>query len=53
MIATDLFDYSLMAVCSLAIPGAIPGNITGYWIGRKTGPILYRCNKPIIEISLL
>lgn len=42
MIATNLFDYSLLAVCSLATLAAVLGNITGYWIGRKTGAMLYR-----------
>jgi membrane-associated protein len=42
MIATSLFDYSLLSVCSLATLGAVLGNMTGYWIGLKTGPALYR-----------
>jgi membrane-associated protein len=41
LIATDLFDHSLMMVCSLGILASVVGNITGYSIGYKTGPMLY------------
>jgi len=40
LIATGSFDHTLFTVCSLLIIAAILGNITGYWFGRKTGPLL-------------
>lgn len=42
LIATDLFDHSLMMVCGLGILASVAGNITGYSIGYKTGTVLYR-----------
>src|SRR6476646_10493691 len=35
ILGTDLFTS-----CSLLIVAAILGNITGYWLGFKTGPLL-------------
>src|SRR5204863_9561014 len=40
-VATVGLDYSLFIVCCLLILAAVLGNITGYWFGRKTGPLLY------------
>jgi membrane-associated protein len=40
-VATGGLDYSMFIVCSLLIFAAVIGNITGYWFGRKTGPLLY------------
>lgn len=42
LIATGLFEHSLFALCSLSIIASVLGNITGYVIGYKTGPLLYR-----------
>ena len=40
-VATGGLDYSMFIVCSLLIFAAVLGNISGYWFGRKTGPLLY------------
>lgn len=40
--ATGVMPYSLITVCLLLTLAAIAGNSTGYWIGRKTGPLLYK-----------
>lgn len=40
-VATGGLDYSLFLVCCLLIAASVLGNITGYWFGRKTGPLLY------------
>jgi membrane-associated protein len=40
-VATDGLHYSIFIVCSLLILASVLGNITGYWFGRKTGPLLY------------
>ena len=42
LIATGSFDYSLLTVISLLTLATILGNITGYWFGRKAGPLLYK-----------
>lgn len=42
LIATDHFDHFLATVCISAILAAILGNITGYWIGQKAGPMLFK-----------
>ena len=34
-------QYDIFTVCSLLILASILGNITGYWFGWKTGPLLY------------
>ncbi len=41
-IATGDLPYSFLTVCILLVFASILGNITGYWFGRKTGPVLYR-----------
>ncbi len=40
-IATGGLHYSIVTVCVLLIAASVMGNITGYWFGRKTGPLLY------------
>ncbi|MEP7374208.1 MAG: VTT domain-containing protein [Chitinophagaceae bacterium] len=40
-VATGGLHYSMFSVCSLLILASVLGNITGYWFGRKTGPLLY------------
>ncbi|WP_349318632.1 VTT domain-containing protein [Chitinophaga sp. MM2321] len=42
LVATGLLDDGLVTVCGLATLAAVLGNLTGYWIGRKAGPLLYR-----------
>src|SRR6186997_1268125 len=39
--ATGELQYDIFTVCSLLILASILGNLTGYWFGRKTGPLLY------------
>jgi membrane-associated protein len=39
--ATGGLQYDIFNVCSLLIPASILGNLTGYWFGWKTGPLLY------------
>lgn len=34
--------YDIFTICGLLIPAAILGNLTGYLIGRKAGPLLYK-----------
>ena len=40
-IATGGLHYSIFTVCVLLIAASVLGNITGYWFGRQTGPLLY------------
>ena len=40
--ATGDLHYDIYTTCSLLILASVMGNITGYWFGRKTGPLLYR-----------
>ena len=40
--ATGILHYDIATICSLLIFAAVLGNITGYWFGRKTGPLLYK-----------
>ena len=39
--ATGELQYDIFTVCSLLILASILGNLTGYWFGWKTGPLLY------------
>lgn len=39
--ATGGLQYDIFTVCSLLILASILGNLTGYWFGWKTGPLLY------------
>ena len=41
LVASGSLHHSLFTVCLVLIAGSILGNLTGYWIGRKTGPLLY------------
>ena len=40
--ATGELQYDIFTVCSLLILASVLGNLTGYWFGWKTGPLLYR-----------
>ena len=40
--ATGGLQYNVFTVCSLLILASLLGNLTGYWFGRKTGPLLYK-----------
>ena len=39
--ATGELQYDIFTVCSLLILASILGNLTGYWFGWKTGPLLF------------
>jgi len=39
--ATGGLQYDIFTVCSLLILASIAGNLTGYWFGWKTGPLVY------------
>ena len=41
-VSSGTLNYNVITVCSLLIAAAILGNITGYWFGKKTGPLLYK-----------
>lgn len=40
--ASGLLKYNIIWVCAFLTLAALLGNITGYWFGRKTGPLLYK-----------
>jgi membrane-associated protein len=39
--ATGDLQYNIFTVCNLLILASVLGNLTGYWFGWKTGPLLY------------
>jgi membrane-associated protein len=41
-IAVGSLHYDLFTICSLLTLAAVLGNMTGYWFGRKAGPLLYK-----------
>jgi membrane-associated protein len=38
--ANGSFQYHILVVCALCAVAAVAGNVTGYWIGRRTGYLL-------------
>lgn len=42
LIANGSFNHSLFTLCAMGTLASLLGNITGYAIGYKTGPLLYR-----------
>jgi len=40
--ATGGLQYDVFTICILLILASVLGNLTGYWFGWKTGPLLYR-----------
>lgn len=42
LIATGGFKHNLLLVFALLSLAGVAGNITGYWFGKKTGPLLYK-----------
>lgn len=40
--ATGGLQYDVVTICILLILASVLGNLTGYWFGWKTGPLLYR-----------
>ena len=41
LVATGAMDHNIVTVCSLLVAASFLGNMTGYWFGKKTGPMLY------------
>lgn len=41
-VATGKLDVNISVLVFSLIIAAIAGNFTGYWFGRKTGPVLYK-----------
>jgi len=41
-VAAGSLHYNLFTICSLLTLASMLGNTTGYWFGRKTGPLLYK-----------
>jgi len=41
-VATGSLHYNLFTICSLLTLASMLGNLTGYWFGSKTGPLLYK-----------
>ena len=39
--ATGDLQFDILTVCGLLILASVLGNLTGYWFGWKTGPLLY------------
>lgn len=39
--ATGVLHYHISVVCGLLILASVLGNLTGYWFGRRVGPLLY------------
>jgi membrane-associated protein len=39
--ATGVLDYDIFTICILLTIASIAGNLTGYWFGWNTGPLLY------------
>jgi len=42
LVSTGFIDTNIAIVCLLITVAAIAGNITGYWIGYKAGPSIFR-----------
>src|SRR4051812_32120793 len=41
-IATGQLHYNIFTLCSCLVVACVLGCCTGYWFGRKTGPLLYK-----------
>ena len=41
-VAMGSLHYNLFSICGLLMLASLLGNATGYWFGRKTGPMLYK-----------
>jgi membrane-associated protein len=42
LVSTGFIDTNIAIVCLLISIAAVAGNLTGYWIGRKAGPAVFR-----------
>lgn len=40
--ASGEIEYNVFIVCGLLIVASILGNLSGYWFGKKAGPLLYK-----------
>jgi membrane-associated protein len=40
--AGNNWSYSIVTTCVFLAVAGVLGNVTGYWFGRTTGPLLYR-----------
>lgn len=40
--ARGVLHYDVFTICIVLIIASIAGNLTGYWFGWKTGPLLYK-----------
>jgi membrane-associated protein len=40
--STGVLPYNIFVICALLVLAAVLGNGTGYWFGRKAGPMLYK-----------
>jgi len=40
--ASGGLQYDVFTICILLVLASVLGNLTGYWFGWKTGPLLYR-----------
>ena len=41
-VATGALNHNLFSVCFILVIASFLGNLTGYWFGKKTGPLLYK-----------
>ena len=41
-VASGELEYTVLFVCLVLVFAAMLGNITGYWFGKKAGPLLYQ-----------
>jgi len=41
-VATGGLHHNLFTICSLLTLASLLGNITGYWFGRRSGPLLHK-----------
>ena len=41
-VATGMLDVNIYVLVLALIVAAVSGNFTGYWFGKKTGPMLYK-----------
>src|SRR4051812_209952 len=44
-VATGQLQHSLLTVSICSVLASVAGSITGYWFGRKTGPLVYKRNE--------
>jgi len=46
--ASGLLPVNIYVLCSGLLGAAILGNFTGYWFGRKTGPMLFKRKESLL-----